>query len=124
MTLDPKLLASVRKSFPSGPAAITLGAVCHDGECDPEPIVTMPIGMMNRHGLIAGATGTGKTKSLQLMAEQLARAGVPVFLADVKGDVSGIATPGERSDKVAQRAKDTGYDRKPAGFPVDYLSLT
>ena len=124
MALDPKLLASARKSFPSGPAAITLGAIVHDGECDPEPIVTMPIGMMNRHGLIAGATGTGKTKSLQLMAEQLSTAGVPVFLADVKGDVSGIGIAGEKNDKVAQRSKDTGFEWRPAGFPVEYLSLT
>jgi DNA helicase HerA-like ATPase len=124
MTLDPKLLASARKSFPSGGAAVTLGAIVQDGETDPEPIVTMPIAMMNRHGLIAGATGTGKTKSLQLIAEQLSAAGVPVFLADIKGDLSGIAVPGEKNDKVAQRAKDTGFAWRPAGFPTEYLSLT
>jgi DNA double-strand break repair helicase HerA and related ATPase len=124
MTVDPKLLASAKKSFPTGGGALTLGAIVHQGECDPEPIVAMPIGMLNRHGLIAGATGTGKTKSLQLLAEQLSAAGVPVFLADVKGDVSGIAVPGEKNDKVAQRAKDTGWDWKPSGFPVEYLSLT
>ena len=124
MAVDPKLLASARKSFPSGSTALTLGAIVHEGECDPEPIVALPIPMLNRHGLIAGATGTGKTKSLQLIAEQLSTAGVPVFLADVKGDVSGIAAPGEKSDKVAQRAKDTGFDWRPAGFPVEFLSLS
>jgi DNA helicase HerA-like ATPase len=124
LAVDPKLLASARKSFPSGSAALTLGAIVHDGECDPEPIVAMPIPMLNRHGLIAGATGTGKTKSLQLIAEQLSTAGVPVFLADVKGDVSGIAVPGESNDKVTQRAKDTGFSWHAAGFPVEFLSLT
>jgi len=58
------------------------------------------MGMMNRHGLVAGATGTGKTKTLQLMAEQLSAAGVAVFAADVKGDLSGISQPGESSDKL------------------------
>ncbi len=80
--------------------------------------------MMNRHGLIAGATGTGKTKSLQLMAEQLSTAGVPVFLADIKGDVSGIGAAGEPNEKVSARARDTGYSWTPSGFPVEYLSLT
>ena len=124
MAVDPKLLASARKSFPSGSVALTLGAIVHEGECDPEPIVAMPIPMLNRHGLIAGATGTGKTKSLQLIAEQLSAAGVPVFLADVKGDVSGIAVPGESSDKVTQRAQDTGFPWHAAGFPVEFLSLS
>ena len=80
--------------------------------------------MVNRHGLIAGATGTGKTKTLQLVAEQLSAAGVPVFLADVKGDVSGIATAGAPSDRVATRAKDTGFEWKPLGYPAEFLSLT
>ncbi|HEX7783790.1 MAG TPA: helicase HerA-like domain-containing protein, partial [Sphingobium sp.] len=64
----------------------------------------------NRHGLIAGATGTGKTKTLQVIAEQLSTAGVPVVMADVKGDLSGLAQPGVANDKTAQRATDTGDD--------------
>ena len=70
---------------------ITLGAVTHEGETHPEALVTMPLAMMNRHGLIAGATGTGKTRTLQLLAEQLSQNGVPVFAADIKGDLSGLA---------------------------------
>src|SRR5262245_39855416 len=80
--------------------------------------------MLNRHGLIAGATGTGKTKSLQLIAEQLSSAGIPVFLADVKGDIAGIAVAGESNDRVAQRARDTGWVWKGAPFPVEFLSLS
>src|SRR6185503_20824016 len=77
-----------------------------------------------RHGLIAGATGTGKTKTLQLVAEQLSANGVPVFLADVKGDVSGIAADGVAGDRVTARAAETGYAWSPAAFPVEFLSLT
>jgi uncharacterized protein len=122
--MDPKFLDSVRAAFPQGPAALTLGGPVLAGECHPEPLVGLPLGMMNRHGLIAGATGTGKTKSLQLLAEQLSNAGVPVFLADVKGDVSGIAAPGEASEKVTQRAGAVGWTWKAAGCPVEFLSLT
>jgi DNA helicase HerA-like ATPase len=86
--------------------------------------VGIPLAMMNRHGLVAGATGTGKTKTLQLLAEQLSAAGVPVFLADVKGDVSGIAAPGEPSERVARRAQETGYAWSARGVPVEFLSLT
>ncbi len=121
--MDPKVLELARQTFPP-PAGVTLGAVVHGGECHPEPLVQVPLGMLTRHGLIAGATGTGKTKTLQLVAEQLSNAGVPVFLADVKGDLAGIGAPGEASDKVNQRAKDTGFTWKPASFPVEYLSLT
>jgi DNA helicase HerA-like ATPase len=95
-----------------------------NGECHPEPLIRIPVAMMNRHGLIAGATGTGKTKTLQLMAEQLSAAGVPTFLADVKGDLSGIAVPGEPNDKVARRAKDIGLPWQPRRAPVEYLSLS
>ena len=73
--------------------------------------------MLNRHGLVAGATGTGKTKTLQLMAEQLSAAGVPVFVADIKGDLSGLAAPGEPGDKITARAADTGDDWARHGLP-------
>src|SRR6476659_5718186 len=124
MAIDKAVLDAARAAFPSGSAAITLGAVVHESQCGGEPLVGIPLSMMNRHGLIAGATGTGKTKTLQLVAEQLSAAGVPVFLADIKGDVSGIATAGVANDRVTSRAKDTGYDWKPAGFPAEFLSLT
>jgi hypothetical protein len=123
VAIDPNLLAAARSAFAADVPAVTLGAPVHQGECLPEPLVRIPLAMMNRHGLIAGATGTGKTKTLQLLAEQLSGAGVPVFLADMKGDVSGIGAAGEPGERVQQRAKDTGYTWKAAACPVEFLSL-
>jgi DNA helicase HerA-like ATPase len=81
--------------------------------------------MMNRHGLIAGATGTGKTKTLQLLAGELSRAGVPVFISDIKGDVSGIAAPGDGTNpKVVDRAASLAWTFAPAGHPTEFLSLS
>ncbi len=105
-----------------GPA-LELGTVAVDGVCDPTAQVRIPLATVNRHGLVAGATGTGKTKSLQVIAEQLSAAGVPVMMADVKGDLSGLSRPGEAGDKTQQRAKDTGDDWTPTAFPVEFLSL-
>ncbi|GAA1999333.1 DUF853 family protein [Nakamurella flavida] len=104
-------------------AAITLGSVVVDGVADPSALVRLPLATMNRHGLIAGATGTGKTKTLQLIAEQLSAAGVPVLAPDVKGDLSGLLTAGERGDRVTTRAAETGDDWTPTSFPVEFLSV-
>jgi DNA helicase HerA-like ATPase len=103
--------------------ALELGTVVVDGEADPTAQIRIPLATINRHGLVAGATGTGKTKTLQLIAEQLSAAGVPVFMADVKGDLSGLSRPGEANDKTAARAKDTGDNWEATGFPVEFLSL-
>ncbi|HEX5072195.1 MAG TPA: helicase HerA-like domain-containing protein [Gemmatimonadaceae bacterium] len=118
------IIEAAKKAYASSGEAITLGSVLADGECDPEPIVRIPLAMLNRHGLIAGATGTGKTRTLQLIAEQLSRAGVPVFLSDVKGDLSGVGASGTPNDRIGQRAKDTGFAWSPSAFPVEFLSLT
>src|SRR5215470_5371950 len=122
--MDPKLVAAARAAFPKQGAFITLGAPVANGECNPEPLVALPLAMANRHGLIAGATGTGKTKTLQLMAEQFSAAGVPVFMADLKGDLSGIATAGESNDRIARRAQETGWSWRGDARPVEFLSLT
>src|SRR5687768_6461100 len=122
--MDEKVLETARAAFPSAQNQITLGAVVHSGECHPEPMVSIPIAMMNRHGLIAGATGTGKTRTLQLIAEQLSLAGVPVFVADIKGDLSGLAAPGTANDRITSRATETGYSWQAGSFPVEFLSLT
>ncbi len=126
--MDAKLVAAARAAFPAGADALVLGApLAGSGagaECHPEPLVRLPLAMLNRHGLVAGATGTGKTKTLPLLAEQLSRAGVPVFLADLKSDLSGIAAPGEASERVTARARDTGFPWQPDACPVELLSLT
>src|SRR3954467_5501653 len=85
--------------------------------------VRVPLGMLNRHGLVAGATGTGKTKTLQLLAEQLSAHGVPVFAADIKGDLSGRAPPGAQNPKVVERAASVGQQWQATGFPVEYLAI-
>jgi hypothetical protein len=126
MPVDPKVLAAAQAAFPKAGAAdvIPLGAVVHQGQIHPQPLVGLPLAMMNRHGLIAGATGTGKTKTLQLLGERLSAAGVPVFVSDVKGDVSGMATAGTSNPRIEERAQQTGTTWHPAGFPVELLSLS
>ncbi|MFJ2781316.1 helicase HerA-like domain-containing protein [Kitasatospora sp. NPDC087315] len=108
-------------AFP-GPA-LDLGAVLLDGTAYPDAQVRIPLGVLNRHGLVAGATGTGKTKTLQLIAEQLSEQGVPVFLADVKGDVSGVAAPGTPSARTAARAAEVGQNWSARGCPTEFFSL-
>jgi uncharacterized protein len=104
-------------------AVVALGRGVHEGAVVPEAVVQIPLAMMNRHGLVAGATGTGKTKTLQGIAEQLSAAGVAVFVADVKGDLSGLAAAGEPAGAAARRASELGMAYAPAGFPVEFLSL-
>ena len=122
--MNDALIAAAKSAFPTDIPGITLGAVVENTEIDPQPLVRLPLSMMTRHGLIAGATGTGKTKTLQLMAEQLSAQGVPVFLADVKGDVGGIAMAGTTNPKIEERAKAIGVNWQPSSFPVELLSLT
>jgi DNA helicase HerA-like ATPase len=104
-------------------AALELGTVFLGGQVDSSARVRIPLAMLNRHGLVAGATGTGKTKTLQNLAEQLSSAGVPVVMADIKGDLSGLSREGEASDRTKARAAETGDDWAPTAFPVEFLSL-
>ncbi|GAA1952978.1 DUF853 family protein [Nocardioides panacihumi] len=103
--------------------ALELGGLMVDAETLTDVHIRIPLGMLNRHGLVAGATGTGKTKTLQLIAEQLATNGVPVFAADIKGDLSGLASPGQPSDKLTARTKSVGQDWSAKSFPVQYYAL-
>ena len=118
-----EVAARIAAGYAFDGAAVELGAVV--AACVPHPTarVRVPIGMLNRHGLVAGATGTGKTKTLQLITEQLSAAGVPVFVADIKGDLSGLAAAGETGDRIAKRAADTGDDWQPAAYPVEFLAI-
>ncbi len=123
MSTDSGAATRIADGYAVGGQALELGTVVIDGAADPTAQIRIPLATINRHGLVAGATGTGKTKTLQLIAEQLSAAGVPVLMADVKGDLSGLARPGEGNDKTAARAKDTGDNWQPTGFPVEFLSL-
>ncbi|KQQ49687.1 helicase HerA-like domain-containing protein [Plantibacter sp. Leaf314] len=104
-----------------GPA-LEMGALVN-GDPLPGVQVRIPLSVMNRHGLVAGATGTGKTRTLQGLVEQLSAAGVPVFAADIKGDLSGIATPGDSSPKLLDRTRGIGQDWTPAATPTEYFAL-
>jgi uncharacterized protein len=120
---DSPIVQAVAPGYQFEGAALELGGLMIDATTLTDTHIRIPLGMLNRHGLVAGATGTGKTKTLQLMAEQLSAAGVPVFAADIKGDLSGLATPGEPSDKLTERTASVGQDWKPTGFPVEYYAL-
>jgi DNA helicase HerA-like ATPase len=103
---------------------LTLGGAMHDGATLPDAHVRLPLGMLNRHGLVAGATGTGKTKTLQVMAEQLSLAGVPTFISDIKGDISGLGAPALPHPKIDERVDAIGLPGyKAQGFPVEFFTL-
>ncbi|WP_375387873.1 helicase HerA-like domain-containing protein [uncultured Amnibacterium sp.] len=113
---------AIRRGYAFEGVALELGALLN-GTPVPDAQVRIPLGMLNRHGLIAGATGTGKTRTLQALTEQLSSHGVPVFAADIKGDLSGVATPGSANPKLTARTSAIGQDWSPASFPVEYFSL-
>src|SRR5690554_4343767 len=103
---------------------ITLGAAMLDGETITNAFVNVPLKTLNRHGLIAGATGTGKTKTLQVLAEGLSEKGIPVLLMDIKGDLSGLAVPGSPHVKIDERHAKIGIPHEAKGFPVEILTLS
>lgn len=101
-----------------------LGAAMLDGETIKEAFVKVPLKTINRHGLISGATGTGKTKSLQVFAESLSEKGVPVLLMDIKGDLSGLAKPSPGHPKIDERHAAIGLPFEPSAFPVEILTIS
>lgn len=103
---------------------ITLGGAVYEGQPLDKVYVNIPLKTLNRHGLIAGATGTGKTKSLQVMAEHLSKKGVPVLLMDLKGDLSGIGMSGEVKPFILERLGKMGLDFQPQAFPTELLSIS
>jgi DNA helicase HerA-like ATPase len=115
---------ALNKSYNTDKPHIFLGCGVLNGEILADAKVNIALSMMNRHGLIAGATGSGKTRTLQVLAEQLSHAGVSVFLSDVKGDLSGLGAPGVTNPKLEQRAKDLGITFSPEGVPVELYSLS
>jgi DNA helicase HerA-like ATPase len=115
---------AIRKSYAVNGPSIYLGAGMLEGEVIADAPVNLSLRMMNRHGLITGATGSGKTRTLQLIAEQLSAAGVPVFMPDIKGDLSGLATEGVVNDKITARTEALGTPYTPSCFPVELYSLS
>ena len=103
---------------------IAIGAAMHNGETVTDAHVKIPLKTLNRHGLIAGATGTGKTKTLQILAENLSEQGIPVLLMDIKGDLSGLAAPSTGHTKIDERHEKIGIPFQGKNFPVEILSLS
>ncbi|AXH96273.1 helicase HerA-like domain-containing protein [Ornithinimicrobium avium] len=113
----------IRQGYAFTGPSIVLGGAVQDEEVVPDAVVRLPLGSMNRHGLVAGATGTGKTVTLQVLAEQLSDAGVPVFLADVKGDLTGLATAAGGGGRIEERMTSLAQDWTGTAYPVELLSL-
>lgn len=103
---------------------ITIGGAILDNEVLPNTYVNIPLKTLNRHGLIAGATGTGKTKTIQVLSEQLSLKGIPVLMMDIKGDFSGIAQPGEEKSFITERHQKIGLEYQTRGFPVELMTIS
>ena len=113
----------VRAGYSFTSPSMRLGAFLDGDTPVPGAPVGIPLGLMNRHCLVAGATGTGKTRTLQLMAERLSEAGVPVFVTDIKGDLTGLAQAGTSSEKLLSRCASIGQNWEGKAFPTELLTL-
>lgn len=118
-----QIIETLKAGYTFSDSSIALGAAIVGGETRADTQVSLPLAMMNRHGLVAGATGTGKTVTLHMIAEQLSSAGVPVFMADIKGDLTGLATAAEGSEKLLARTAALGQQWESKAFPVEFLAL-
>ena len=117
--------AHIKSGYACKGDSIIIGGAMLDGfPLGGEALVRVPLKTMNRHGLIAGATGTGKTKTLQVVSEQLSEKGVPVLLMDVKGDLSGLAKPGEEKPFITERMAKIGLPFESKGYPVELMSIS
>lgn len=119
-----KLLEAVKSGYTFKGEHVKIGRAMLNGEVVPDADVFLPLKTLNRHGLIAGATGTGKTKTLQMISECLSDNSIPVLLMDIKGDLSGIAAAGAANEKINTRYQQLGMEYKPAAYPVDLMTLS
>ncbi|MBC7886753.1 MAG: DUF853 family protein [Ferruginibacter sp.] len=117
-------IAAIKEGYTFKGESVKIGAAVLDGEVVTEASIYLPLKTMNRHGLIAGATGTGKTKTLQMISEFLSDASVPVLLMDIKGDLSGIAEMGSVNDKVKDRYRQLSMEYTPAQFTAELMTLS
>ncbi len=124
MSNKENFIVQINNGYTSKGAAITLGAALLEGEAFPEALIKIPLKTMNRHGLIAGATGTGKTKTIQVLSEQLAQNGIPVLMMDIKGDFSGIAKSGEEKSFITDRHSKMNIPFAPRAFSTELLTLS
>lgn len=124
MNKKEQFVETIKNGYTFKGETIKIGAGILDGEVLPEAEVFLPLTTMNRHGLITGATGGGKTKSFQMIAEGLSEVSVPCLMMDIKGDLSGIAAAGTPNDKISSRYQKLKMDYKPSAFPVDLLTLS
>ncbi|HEV8287020.1 MAG TPA: helicase HerA-like domain-containing protein [Chitinophagaceae bacterium] len=124
MAAKEDFLKKIKDGYAFKGDSVLIGAAMLNGEVISGADILLPLKTMNRHGLIAGATGTGKTKTLQLISESLSDNSVPVLLMDIKGDLSGIAAAGETNDKITQRCQTLNIQYKPSAFPVELLTLS
>ncbi|TDQ29048.1 hypothetical protein CLV82_2497 [Zeaxanthinibacter enoshimensis] len=124
MTTKEEFKTHIEKGYSTKGDAIIMGAAMLDGEAVTGAHVRIPLKTLNRHGLIAGATGTGKTKTLQVLAENLSNKGIPVLLMDLKGDLSGLAQPSPGHPKIDERHEKIGLPFTASSFPVEILSLS
>lgn len=124
MTTKEELTNVINTGYTSNGDSIILGAAMLDGEPIPSAHVKIPLKTLNRHGLIAGATGTGKTKTIQVFSEQLSSFGIPVLMMDIKGDFSGIAQAGSEQPFIAERHAKIGLPFTPTSHPVELMTLS
>ena len=117
-------LNDIQKGYSFTKDSIILGAAMYEGKLQKEVFIRIPLSTLNRHGLVSGATGTGKTKTLQILAEQLSAFGVPSLVMDIKGDLSGIAAKNPGGEKITERHEHIGLPFIAGSSPVEFLSLS
>ena len=124
MTKKDNFISEINSGYAAKGNSITLGAAMLEGQAIPEVKINIPLKTMNRHGLIAGATGTGKTKTIQVLSEQLAQNGVPVLMMDIKGDFSGVARAGETKPFITERHSKIDIPFNPTAYSTELMTLS